>query len=247
MFYFRSMKKCTNLLSLFILTAILHACINPNCVTGVGSIENDRREIGDFDAIELRTDFDVIIKERVLGDNTRLEVKAQNNLLAYIKTTVEGGRLIIDTEGCIQPTSPIEIYVKANEIKAIQLSGSGEIFSKNTLHADKMALSCDGSGSIDVRVKADDITIANSASGLIKLDGKVSHCAISLSGSGEIDASSMKSDEADAVLSGSGTIKVHASEKIALNHSGSGTIQYSGNPKEKSENSTGSGSIIRQD
>lgn len=240
--------KILRFLFLISTAAILFpACINPNCITGIGSIETDEREIGEITAIELRTDFDVIIKERVLGDNTKLEVRAQNNLLAYIKTTVEGGRLIIDTEGCIQPTSPIEIFIKANELTEIELSGSGEIYSKNTLHADKMALSCSGSGSIDVRVKTEEVTIANSASGLIKTDGKVSRSVISLSGSGEIDASSMKSEDADIVLSGSGTIKAHASQKIALNHSGSGTIQYSGNPAEKSENSTGSGSIIRKD
>jgi Putative auto-transporter adhesin, head GIN domain len=241
------MKKHPLLLISLFAIILFQSCINPNCITGIGSIENDKREVGEFDEIELKTDFDVIIKERVMGDNNKLEVRAQNNLLPYIKTTVEGGRLIIDTEGCVQATSPIEIFVKVNEISAVKLTGSGEITSKNTLHSDNMALSCDGSGSINLRIKAENITLANSASGLIKVDGNATKAAVSLAGSGEIDAESLKSDEADVVLSGSGSIKVHATKKIVLNHSGSGNITYSGNPDQKTELTSGSGSIIRRD
>ena len=234
------------LISLFA-TILFNSCINPNCITGIGSIENDKREVGEFDEIELKTDFDVIIKERVMGDNNKLEVRAQNNLLPYIKTTVEGGRLIIDTEGCVQATSPIEIFVKVNEISAVKLTGSGEITSKNTLHSENMTVSCDGSGSVNVQVKAENITIANSSSGYVKVDGKAKRTKISLAGSGEIDAEFLKADEADIVLSGSGSVKAHASQKIDMNQSGTGSITYYGNPNQKTEVTTGPGSIIRKD
>ena len=240
--------KIRNTIFISLITfTLFHSCINPTCVTGIGSIENDQREVGEFDAIEVNTSFKIIIKDRVLSDNNKVEVQAQNNLLAYIKTTVEGGRLIITTDGCIEPTKPIEIYLKVNDISEIQLSGSGEIISQNTVHAENMALSCSGSGSMDISVKAENITLSNSASGLIRVDGKSKRSTVSLTGSGSIDAESLKVDEAVVVLSGSGSIKVHSTQKIALNHSGSGIITYSGNPEQKTELSTGSGSIVRQD
>ena len=225
---------------------LIQSCINPNCVTGLGSIESDRREIGDFSALELHSDFEVIIKERVIGDNTRLEVDAQSNLLPYIKTTVEAGRLIINTEGCVQPTNPIRIFVKVNELDDILLTSSGEISSKNTLHADKMSLRCEGSGSINVKLKTESLSISHDASGYIKADGRASIASISLSGSGEIDVESLKIGDATATLSGSGEIKVQAEKKLTLTNSGSGNIFYTGDPLEKVEENNGSGSILKK-
>ena len=75
------------------------------------------------------------------------------------------------------------------------------------------------------------------------LSGKATDFTVSISGSGDINAYDLIADNVDATVSGSANIKVTANKEIIAKVSGSGDIDYRGNPEKIDTKVSGSGDI----
>ncbi|MEO0725653.1 MAG: DUF2807 domain-containing protein, partial [Bacteroidota bacterium] len=78
--------------------------------------------------------------------------------------------------------------------------------------------------------------------GDIELDGSADDISIGISGSGDVDAMGMTAQNCDVRVSGSGNVKVHATQQLNVRVSGSGDVYYRGNPNVQSRIS-GSGDL----
>ena len=67
-----------------------------------------------------------------------------------------------------------------------------------------------------------------------------------MSGSGDVDARDLKAQEAYVKVSGSGDVKVYASEGFRGRVTGSGDIDIYGNPEHVSRHVSGSGDIRKR-
>jgi hypothetical protein len=77
------------------------------------------------------------------------------------------------------------------------------------------------------------------------LTGKTENFNSNLNGSGDIDAGDLKAKNAKITVSGSGDSKVFCSESLHARVSGSGDIEYIGDPKKKDTKVNGSGAISK--
>ena len=94
-------------------------------------------------------------------------------------------------------------------------------------------------------MRATNVDVTLTGSGDINLSGSTAEITTVLSGSGDIDTSKLKAQTADATVSGSGDTTVYCTEMILARVSGSGDIQYKGDPKKKDTKVNGSGSISK--
>jgi hypothetical protein len=105
-----------------------------------------------------------------------------------------------------------------------------------------------GSGNVDVQgVKATDFNGTINGSGNLTMSGAADSTTIKLEGSGNIVAKDLVSQSAKVILSGSGNVEVNASKKLDANLSGSGNIQYAGNPANLTRQISGSGNVEPED
>ncbi len=225
---------------LFIMTT--HAQKKYGKVNGNGNVIKDTRQVGSFDQVGVAGSFDVFL---VKGDEGKIDIKVEENLLPYLVTKVDNGKLKIKWKSGVNirthKTTQVTVYFK--NINGVALSGSGDIESKDMIKSDDLSVAVAGSGDIQLEIETNDLNVAVSGSGDIKLSGSTKKIIAAVAGSGDIDAYGLKSDSAELKISGSGGMTITVQNEINARISGSGNIKYNGNPKIEDIKISGSGHV----
>ncbi len=191
--------------------------------TNGSNVTSETRNVSGFDEVELRGIGDLSIRQT---GSESLSVEAEDDVLPKIRTEVVNDRLIIspDPNTSIQTTEPINYVLTVKDLHALKLSGSGGIDAE-AIDTDKLGVNISGSGAVDVSGRADSQEI-------------------SVSGSGAYRAEDLQSKEAKIDVEGAGSAIVNASETLDAKVSGSGLVEYIGDPTVKKEVS-GSGRVSK--
>jgi hypothetical protein len=214
-------------------------------ITGNGNIKQEVRSQDPFKSISTSGNYNVYIQQ---GSKRDIQVEADDNLLPYIVTTVDGNELRINTKKGfdIKPTKTINIYVTVEELAELNSSGSGGFYSKNSLKGDKVKFSFSGSTIVDMDLNSNALNVRISGSSKVNLKGNIPQTNYGISGSGNIDAFSLRSDNVKVEVSGSGKLDVFADKKLDISVSGMGNIRYKGNAS-LSQSSSGMSKVQKQD
>ena len=135
------------------------------------------------------------------------------------------------------------IYVTVKDIKEVNLSGSGDVSFRDGLTANSLKLRISGSGDMVGKVDAKTLESSISGSGDMSLSGRADNSTVSVVGSGDYTARNLTTASTAIRLTGSGDAYVNATERIDAALHGSGDIHCSGNPKNVSKSTSGSGDI----
>jgi hypothetical protein len=216
-------------------------------ITGNGNLKNETRQVSEFTSLSARGPMDVQID---FENSNSLKIEADENLLPYIETTVENGKLTIESKKNtnLRSRSKIVVHVSMTKIKDLQLSGSGNINGSGAFTSDgQTEIGVSGSGNIKLNsVNFNDVALNISGSGNIQIkNGKADDLKASVSGSGNIDCSGVVSENADVKISGSGNASVNVNKSLSANISGSGNVFYKGNATNISTKVIGSGKAIK--
>ena len=215
-------------------------------IEGNGKIKKETRSANNYSAIASSGSWDVMI---AYGESNTIEVEGDENLLSYIETNVEDGKLNIKTTKSVNLRSKnrITIYVSLKKLTGIFLSGSGDIMGVGNFSNDgKTDFKISGSGSIKVSFdKINTTEIVISGSGNIGLVGSASTVNVKISGSGNADCSALICEAATVHISGSGNVKVYTNRSIDASISGSGNVQYKGPASDIKKHISGSGRVVK--
>jgi hypothetical protein len=114
------------------------------------------------------------------------------------------------------------------------VSGSGHLDAAS-MDSGSATLGISGSGRMDVgRVHGDYANVKLSGSGSVRAGGTVRALTVRTSGSGQARLADLASDQADLGVSGSGGISARVQQSLVAETSGSGSIQVTGNPAQRS-------------
>ena len=242
------MKK-SNLIVAFLLFLpfVLNAQWNSrDKIKGNGTIISKNINTSSYDKVLVTGFFDV---DLLTGEEGKIIIKGEENILDYVTITVENNALKIATEKgkYIVPSSgnTIQIIVPFHSLNEVSLCGSGDINGKNSIASDDFTSELSGSGDINLSVSAKNVTAVVSGSGDLVLEGETTNIKCKVIGSGDLNASKLKSNNADAAVTGSGDCKVYCSENLEARVTGSGDINYYGNPIKKDTKVIGSGDISK--
>ena len=89
----------------------------------------------------------------------------------------------------------------------------------------------------------DAFEIVDVGSGSVSVDGRTDSLSIRIRGSGDVNAADLRSNDVAIRLFGSGDASVFASDSLDVTITGSGNVDYHGDPAKFSENVSGSGRI----
>ena len=238
------MKKL--FVALFAITTLAAAAQKWETVRGSGNLKTESRSVGNFTAVDSRGVMSVDIQ---YGEANTITVEADDNLLPYIITKVEGDKLVIKTEKVgISSREKLMVHITMTRITGLSLSGSGNIMGSGQFTNDNTTqLSVSGSGNLKIGFASfSAIDASVRGSGNMELTGgKTNTIDASVSGSGNIGAYAVESKSVKARVSGSGNIKVTASESLEAVSSGSGNVYYKGTATVVNAQSHGSGKIIK--
>jgi hypothetical protein len=213
-------------------------------VRGNGNLETEQRSLSNFDGVVSHGSFDITVST---GDSHTVNVEADENLLEYIETEVDGGTLRIKTKRGfnLRPRSDIRITVTAPNFNELSSHGSGNIKGKNLLKATENAkLHLSGSGNIDVDIEAPAVDAEIAGSGNISVSGSAKEFSGTIHGSGDIRAVDMQSEQSKVEIAGSGNVEVFATNKLDIRIMGSGGVKYKGDAQVNTS-IAGSGSVSK--
>jgi hypothetical protein len=189
--------------------------------TGSGVAATQTRSVPPFTGLELAGANNVKVQ---VGARQSVFVHGDDNLLGRVTTRVRSGRLVIDTTpGNLSARSPMFVAVSVPSLDRLTLQGAGNI---------------SGTG-----INSSRLTVALPGSGNIHATGTTTKLDVTISGEGTALLRELSARDANAVLSGDGSIMLTATHRLSARISGTGTVVYGGNPAHVAEKVTGSGTV----
>lgn len=214
--------------------------------TGSGRIASEERTPGPFQSVVLRGAIDLVVRQ---ADREAVQVRADDNVLPLVQTTVEGEggartlRVQLRPGESIRSASRIEVTVDLPRLKSIASAGSGDITVK-PYRTSTLSLSVSGSSNVRVeQLVAEQFSVSIAGSGDVEAQGKTDRLEISIAGSGDVRARDLAADEASVTIAGSGDASVTARRSVAVSIAGSGDVDYGGGAALVRSRVAGSGSI----
>lgn len=245
--HFRSAARRLTQVTLVILTLGLcgaqHLCAwGWASVVGEGEILVEERQLPKFDEVSVMGWGQITLAQ---GDTDEylVKIKAHENLLPHIDTTVSGGELEISYNKNLRSRQSIKILIVAPRYTYVVLAASGEMRSRDVIKGDKFDLVIAGSADARMSFDVDTLSTSIAGSGDLELKGRARVHDISIGGSGDIDALRLQTNRTDISIAGSGDATVWVEEFLDVSVFGSGDVRYKGDPK-KDESILGSGSVV---
>ena len=230
---------------LLVLTAVLFfsACryVSGKRIRGDGNVKTEDRSLGNFKSVASHGSFNVYIS----SGSQSVKIEAEENLLPYIDTYVDGSTLHIETKEnfWLRPSRQVKIFVSSPDFESIHSYGSGDIIGQSKItDSSKLELGVSGSANIKMDVDAPDVDAKISGSGDIDLKGDAKSFQGTIHGSGNVRAMDLRSEDAKIEIYGSGDADVFASMKLDVHIAGSGDVNYKGSAQ-VSSNIAGSGRV----
>lgn len=164
---------------IFLLLAILplgfQSCIEEidECLSRTGKKTEQVYALDPFSQIEVN---DGIRVRLFSSTEQRAVVRAGKNVITQISLHVSEGKLTIhDNNRCdwTRHHEEREVLLYVPQLSLIRQNGYGRISTDDTLQVDKLQIEArQGSGAIDLKLKAYEITVVSSRYGTISLEGK---------------------------------------------------------------------------
>lgn len=233
------------LISIVLMALILSSCTKyTNRIKGQGPIVQETLDIPTVSAVSLSIDANVILTR---GDSQSVLIEGQQNIINNIEKYVsDDGMWRIGYYNSVTKHAGVTIYITAREIDLATISGSGNIETTNHFPDNAhVYLKISGSGNIYFSTDADIVESGISGSGQIVVRGTTYEHSINISGSGNVKAFDLATENTIVRVSGSGNSEVFTQDYLNATISGSGSVFYKGNP-EIEANISGSGTIINR-
>jgi len=157
------------------------------------------------------------------GQAPSVQVTTDDNLLCWVGTEVQNGKLRIETTQNIRPRTELVVNVTVPELASAKVSGAGDL---NVDH-----------------VTSQQLELAVSGAGDLRASGQVQNVIAKISGAGSADLQQLFAENADVRISGAGDVDVYASQSVNARVSGAGRVNCYGNPAEVDQHVSGAGSI----
>jgi hypothetical protein len=193
-----------------------------DAVVGDGRLTHERRTAGSVSAIDVSGPLEVNVR---VGPAPSLEIDADSNLLPLIRTEVVGGTLRMWVEGNVRSNNSLRVTYTVPALTQARASGSG-----------RLTISELNGAPLDFR---------KSGSGSVHLSGSVTRLDVQQSDSGQVNASALRTGDANLTLNGSGRISLGQVQGNALtaNLHGSGSLQAGGSVASLNAHVSGSGGV----
>lgn len=218
----------------------------PDCFQMAGDFETVKRDIDDFESIELR---DYITIELYDSSETFVEITAPKNLIPEIETNVDNGKLKIENKNTCNFVRSfkkrITVRIYAPEFRDIQNFGTGDIRSVNAITSSYFKIeNRKAAGEINVSLSVDSVAI-NTHTGVanVTLQGQAAKAKLFNQGLGIIDGRNLVTSEAYVNNSSINDVYVYSDGYLFAYIQFSGNIYYNGSPDQIDDDIEGTGNI----
>lgn len=234
------MKK-QPLLSIFLVALIVSmsvSCKN-SCEKGSGKTASENRKTDAFTKINVSGNFKVVLKQGAPS----VKVTADDNLLKMIETKVSGDELKISIENDVCNAGTMEIDISNPDFQVIKSSGALDLSADGKLNIKDFDMELAGVAKVNLDMTAANVkTLANGKAD-IELKGQATANNVTMNGSSNLNALDFIVASYRIETRGDAHCKINVLSELTVNVSGSGDVQYKGNPAKINNENSGTTSI----
>ncbi len=202
----------------------------PRRINGSGQIVSQTRELPWFNTISVSSAINVFITQ---GEYFEVKVKADDNLIEYIKTEVRKDELVIGMTTNINTgrSSTTEVHITAPAFLSVKASGASNVSSRGIIRQENIQIR--GSGAADIRLNLDAAFMELKCSGAsdARIEGFVQSAQVELSGASDFKSGDFLCDVLDVRLSGASSMRIGVVEAATGRLSGASDLHVKGNPR----------------
>lgn len=191
-----------------------------NRVQGSGVMKSEKREVSGFSKIDGSGAINVEVS---IQENFNVEIEADDNLLQYIKTEIDGDSLKIYSEGRLSHQNPVNVKIGMPALNGLEISGASKATAAN--------------------ITGEEISLNASGASRINISGEVKNLQSKANGASAIDAESLKTENAEVKVNGASKTTVFATNDLIAKANGASRIVYVGEPANIEQKSNGASSI----
>jgi|GEM_PF-494998 len=201
-------------------------------MTVAGFSQNtETRSLPSFTSISVESVAKVYLRQ----DSIQSVTVTSDEPLQKVETRVSNNTLHIEGKEA-------ELVISVPRIDGIAIQGQGKITGQTPIRTDQLTLDISGNGKMELEVYVKSLKTSISGLGKITLTGTAENTNVEISGSGKLDALALKTTNCNADISGVGKCTIDVSDNLVTDISGSGKVEWKTQPKNVTNNISGSGS-----
>lgn len=223
--------------------SVLSSC-RFGCIKGSGHQVSETHKMGDFTQIDISGGFKVNLKQ---DSSLAVSITADDNLMKYIHTTIEGDRLRIYSRKNFCGSGEIMINIGVKNLDRIKTSGAVDVTSDGKLNTKDISIDLNGASKVNMDLNAANVSTEGSGASEIHLKGQASSHKVHLTGSGKIYALDFVVGSYDIETTGASECEINVLHDLNVNTTGASEIKYRGNPASINTHKTGASSVTKID
>jgi len=215
--------------ALFFSGCIVVNYTDSNAISGKGAPEKYVINVGEYDGIRLEGLCEI---QYYAAPSNTVILEVQPNLREYFVVDVENSVLIVRTTKMINYNSgkaPV-LTVSTPALNSLTITGACTFKTVDKIKTDSFYLEISGAGEGKAELDVNNLKANISGAGSFELSGKADNAEIKFSGAGQLKAFSLQIREASVNFSGAGAVRINCSEKLTIEASGAGKVEYKGSP-----------------
>ena len=236
--------KTTNLIIIIGAALILYSCNFNFGKKGNGKVITQERSVSEnFTEVKSSAGIDVYLTQ---GNENKISVEADENLLQFIETDVRNGKLNITTSKNIGWSKAKKVYVTYIELNNIEASSGSSVVGNSVIKSETLSLKSSSGADMKLEVFSKDLTAQTSSGADMDVSGKASSFTAKASSGSEINAKELLTLNCKARASSGAGIRVNVQDKLDANASSGADINYYGSPTSVNSLKSSSGSVKKK-
>ncbi|MDF1672071.1 MAG: DUF2807 domain-containing protein [Vicingaceae bacterium] len=236
---------------LIIISIIASSCgKESSCFKGSGNDITEFRNITEeVTKIVLEDNIDLIITQ---GNIASLKIEAGENILPYINTDISDNELKISSDnkcGFLRNYKrAITAYLTLPNVMEVYYVGQGTVLSNNTITGSNFLFETrNGTGSVNLKVNVTDLSVLlHTGPSDITISGNSNSAYYYSGGLGWMYFNNLIANNVHVNNGGSGDIVLNATNKLLVELTSTGNIDYYGEPAITLSNTSGKGKLRKR-
>jgi len=212
-----------------------------HCLRGSGNQITENRNVGDYRGVSVSDAFKVIIKQD--SSSKTINVTADDNIIKFIRTNVEGGVLRIYIKKNVCNSGEIIVKVPVTKVEELRAGDASEITSDGKITANDLHIGLSDGSRISLDLTAKRVTTRASDASELNLKGQAAEHDIQLSDGSKVYAKEFVSNDGIVKATDGSECEVNILNSLTVRASDGAVIRYFGNPQNVNTNKSDGASV----
>lgn len=181
-----------------------------------------------FDKVIIEGNFKVFLYQ---SDQPYLKVVApSDDMVDALDIRTPGTTLSIGVRKMNFTLTRVELHIGYKELHSMHIKGGVKLVTDGYVEVDDFDILVEGSGSVDMKMKANSIDVTSHGGSVFDLEGITESLTVKVAGAGHVNAREMTAKEVIFRVEGVGFGSVYATDLLDVKIEGVGKVTYKGTP-----------------